>query len=80
MIKPPIKYNLDLKEGYEMFLEAVNSENGIIGVSSNNFFYIKRNNDLNFIVEKNIPPYGNITETSKDVFNAIEKIKNNYLI
>lgn len=73
-IKPPIKYNLDIKEGYDMFIEAVNSENAIIGVSKNNFFYIKRDKDFNFIVEKNILNIGLVIESSKDVFEAIDKI------
>jgi hypothetical protein len=78
MDKPPIKYTLQIPEGYEMFLNEVNNGKKVIGMYFNIFFYIQKNEDGNFVVEKNIYPYGNVTEISSDVFDAIKKIVNKY--
>ncbi len=66
-------------EGYNLLVEAANPNESVIGIYDNHFFFIKKDENLNFIVEKNTKNFGIVTITSSNLFDAMTKIINDYI-
>lgn len=71
-------YNLNEVEGYNMLQEQLSSTNYAVGWMFNNFFHIKKDEQQNFVVEKDIVNIGMVSEASDDLFDAMIKIVNKY--
>jgi predicted amino acid racemase len=76
--KKETKYNINVTEGYDLFLNNINTEKYTTIIYGNHFFLVKKTEDGSFHIKKKIKNKGTAEIIGSDLFNALNKLIEHY--